>query len=47
MCTPVYVTVRAASSLAPMVSYLVGAVILGVGSIVCFIRATKSRGLPT
>ncbi len=47
MCTPVYVTVKAASTMAPIVSYLVGAAVLGIGSVLCFVKAVMSRGTPS
>jgi len=47
MCTPVYVTVKAASTMAPIVSYLVGAVVLGIGSVLCFAKAAMSKGSST
>jgi len=47
MCTPVYVTVKAASTMAPIVSYVVGAVVLGVGSALCFVKALKAKSAPS
>ncbi len=47
MCTPVYVTVKAASTMAPIVSYLVGAAVLGVGAVLCFVKAAMSRSAPS
>ncbi len=43
MCTPVYVTVKAASTMAPIISYLVGAVVLGIGSALCFFKAFRTK----
>ncbi len=47
MCTPVYVTVKAASTMAPIVSYLVGAAVLGIGSALCFFKAFRSKSEAT
>ncbi len=43
MCTPVYVTVKMAGSLAPMISYVFGALALAIGSVICFAKAAKMR----
>ncbi len=47
MCTPVYVTVKAATSLAPMMASIVGAVILGLSSVVCFFKGFKTERVPS
>ncbi len=43
MCTPVYVTVKAAASMAPVISYIFGALVLAVGSFICYFKAFRVK----
>ncbi len=43
MCTPVYVTVKMAGTMAPMVSYLFGTLVLAVGSVISFAKAAQIK----
>jgi len=43
MCTPVYVTIKTATTMAPVVSYVFGAILLAVGSVICFAKAIRLR----
>ncbi len=43
MCTPVYVTVKTASALAPMVNYIAGIILLVIGSVISFVSAARFR----
>ncbi|GEM_PF-1973264 len=43
MCTPVYVTVKTASALAPMVNYVAGIILLAIGSVISFFAAARFR----
>ncbi len=43
MCTPVYVTVKTASTLAPMVNYIAGIILLAIGSAISFFAAARFR----
>ncbi len=47
MCTPVYVTIKTATAMAPVVSYVFGAILFAIGSVICFAKALKPKRVTT